>query len=138
MQAEIVLLILATTLRVGWEHQQHACSWPTLKVEIGSQQLVMQYKIRENSWMARIAARKMKAHQLAMVWGTTIHLHNTSVEEFLSDQRWLRHELKHIEQFRQHGFLPFLIKYTWECIRVGYYNNRFEKEARAAEKTGGY
>lgn len=98
----------------------------------------MQYRIRENSWMARFAARRMKAHQLAMVWGTTIHLHNTSMEEFLSDQRWLRHELKHIEQFRQHGFLPFLLKYTWECIRKGYYNNRFEVEARAAETPGVY
>ena len=84
--------------------------------------------------MAGLAARKMKAQQLAMVWGRTIHLYNTPADEFLADERWLRHELKHIEQFRQHGFVLFLVKYTWEWCRKGYYNNRFEVEAREAER----
>lgn len=91
-------------------------------------------RIIEHSLLASLAARKMKAEMLAMVWGNRILLHNTSREEFLNDRAWVQHELCHVEQFRKHGFLPFLIKYTWETLRKGYYNNKFEVEARAAEK----
>ncbi len=80
-----------------------------------------------------MAAIVLRTDQMAMVWGKTIHLHNTTIPEFLADQRWVNHELKHIEQFEQHGFIPFVVKYTWESLRKGYYNNRFEVEARNAE-----
>jgi hypothetical protein len=93
----------------------------------------MIYKVRESSWIARFAAWKLGVKQVAIVIGDTIHLHNTGKEEFLRNRRWLKHELKHIEQFRKHGFVPFVCKYLWESFRVGYYNNKFEKEARDAE-----
>lgn len=93
----------------------------------------MQVYIKENSRLARLAARKMKAEMLAMAWGNTILLHNATRQEFLSDEAWVRHELCHIEQFRVHGFMGFLWKYTIESLRKGYYHNRFEIEARAAE-----
>jgi hypothetical protein len=89
--------------------------------------------IKENSWLAKIAAIKLRSNSVAMVLGKTIHLHNTSKEDFLKDTRWLKHELCHIRQFQQHGYLVFLIKYVWESIRKGYYNNKFEVEARKAE-----
>jgi hypothetical protein len=38
-----------------------------------------------------------------------------------------------VQQFKQHGYIGFILKYIWESIRHGYYNNRFEKEARDAE-----
>lgn len=69
-----------------------------------------------------------------MVLGKTIHLHNVSKENFLNDSRWLKHELCHIRQFKEHGYILFIAKYLWESLRKGYYNNRFEVEARAAEK----
>lgn len=94
----------------------------------------LQYKIRENSWLARIAARKLKASSVAMVLGNTVHLWGTSKENFLADECWVRHELCHIKQFREHGFIIFLIKYLWESLRRGYYNNKYEAEARAAEQ----
>ncbi|MEP7238358.1 MAG: hypothetical protein ABI685_10850 [Ferruginibacter sp.] len=68
-----------------------------------------------------------------MVLGKTIHLHNTSKAEFLNDERWLKHELCHIKQFKEYGYFNFVVKYLWESLRKGYYNNRFEVEARAAE-----
>lgn len=93
----------------------------------------MPVRIIENSWLASLAARLMKAEMLAMTWGERILLYNTSREQFLADPRWVRHELCHVAQFREHGFFLFLVKYAWESFRKGYYNNRFEREARAAE-----
>jgi len=92
------------------------------------------YIIKENSRLAWIAAKKMGADKLAMVLGNTIHLHKASKDEFLSDGRWLKHELCHIKQFQQHGYLGFLVKYLWESMKHGYHNNKFEVEAREAEK----
>lgn len=93
----------------------------------------MRYRIKENSWLVRLAAKGMKAEKLAMVLGSNIHLYNTTREEFLADERWLRHELKHIEQFKRYGIVGYLVKYTVASIRYGYYNNPFEVEAREAE-----
>jgi hypothetical protein len=74
---------------------------------------------------------------VALTLGHTIHLHNARVEEFRAHRSWVLHELKHVEQFRRYGFWLFLMLYTAECVRKGYYNNRFEVEAREAEQPGG-
>ena len=92
------------------------------------------FTIKEYSLLAAIAAKKLKEKSVAMVLGNTIHLHNISKEIFLQNRKWVKHELCHIQQFRQHGYVVFIIKYLWESIREGYYNNRFEVAARAAEK----
>lgn len=94
----------------------------------------MKVRVKENSWVAKLAAAKMKADKVAIVFGSTIHLHNTSHEEFLNDTDWVCHELKHVEQYRQNGFTGFLVKYLFYWMKNGYYNNRFEVEARASEK----
>jgi hypothetical protein len=94
----------------------------------------VKYYIRENSLLARIAAWKLKQDKMAMVLGKTILLHDTSKEEFLSNKKWLRHEMVHIKQFQQHGYFLFLLKYLAESIKNGYNNNKFEKEARAGEE----
>lgn len=91
------------------------------------------FRIRENSFFARMAAVKLGSDQVALTLGNTIHLHNTSAERFRSDHRWVKHELKHVEQFRQYGFFWFIFLYSLESIRKGYFHNRFEQEARAAE-----
>lgn len=92
-----------------------------------------QFRIKENSFLAKLAAKKLRSKQVAMVLGKTIHLHNTSEIEFLQNKSWLKHELKHIDQFQRYGFAGFLVRYLWETMRRGYYNNRYEVEARAAE-----
>lgn len=93
----------------------------------------MKVRIKENSWVARLAAAKMKADKVAIVFGNTIHLHNTSRNEFLQDKEWVCHELRHAEQYRQNGFTGFLVKYVFEWVKNGYYNNKFEVEARNSE-----
>jgi len=90
--------------------------------------------IKEDSWLAKMAAIKLGTKAVAMVLGKTIHLYNTTEAEFLQDEKWVKHELCHIEQFKEHGYFLFLVKYIWESIRKGYYNNRFEVEARKAEE----
>lgn len=94
----------------------------------------MKVRIKERSWLAKFAAIKMQADKVAIVFGNTIHLCNTSKEEFLNDQDWTCHELKHVEQYRQIGIPGFLAQYVLDWVKNGYYNNKFEVEARASEK----
>jgi Domain of unknown function (DUF4157) len=91
------------------------------------------YYIKENSFFARIAAKKLRAQSVAMVLGKTIHLHGCTKEHFLEDERWVKHELCHIKQYEENGTILFLIKYLWESLKKGYYNNKYEVEAREAE-----
>ena len=67
------------------------------------------------------------------MFGKTIYLHNTSQAAFLNNKQWLRHELKHIQQYQRLGFIIFLLLYFIETIKHGYYNNKYEVEARTAE-----
>lgn len=93
----------------------------------------MTISIKENSWIAKIAARKLGSENVAIVIGKTIHLHNVSESRFLEDTRWVKHELCHVRQFREHGYIPFIFKYILESMNKGYYQNKFEAEARKAE-----
>ena len=93
----------------------------------------MNIRIKENSLLALLAAKKLKAHKVAMVIGQTIYLHNTTREDFLKNERWVKHELAHVEQYKKHGVFKFLTLYTWYSMKYGYYNNPFEVEARAKE-----
>lgn len=91
-------------------------------------------RIKEHSLIARLAAGRLGYRTAAIVIGRTIYLHNATSAQFLSSSRWVRHELKHVDQFRQHGFFGFLWKYLWESLRKGYRRNRFELEACEAEQ----
>lgn len=81
-----------------------------------------------------MASWKLHADKVAIVVGKTIHLHNTTGEDFLQNRPWVLHEMKHVEQFRRYGFLRFVVLYLWESILHGYTANKYEKEAREAEK----
>ena len=108
---------------------------------------------KEKSWLAKLAAWVLKKENMAIVMGNCIHLWNADKHYFLSDKQWLRawrgsqaraefldntrwvkHEMCHIKQFQKEGTIIFITKYLWESIKNGYTNNRFEKEARAAEE----
>lgn len=94
---------------------------------------MINYRLKENSLLARIAAWKLKTSSVAIVFGRTIHLWNSSKEAFLKNERWMKHELCHVRQYKQYGYIGFIVKYLWESTRNGYYNNKFEVEARKAE-----
>ena len=90
-------------------------------------------RIKENSWIAKLAAKKLNANNVAIVISKTIYLHNVTRQQILQNEKWLKHEMCHLKQFRQHGLVPFIAKYLWESFKKGYYNNKFEVEAREAE-----
>jgi hypothetical protein len=93
----------------------------------------MEFLIKENSWIAKLASRKLKSKSIAIVIGKTIHLYHVSRHDFLKDEKWVKHEMCHISQFKKYVFLNFIFKYLAESMRNGYYNNKYEIEARNAE-----
>ena len=92
----------------------------------------MKLQVKENSMFARVARRVLKSPNVAMVLGRTIHLSGVSREDFLRNASWVSHELCHVRQFQEHGYFLFLWSYLLESYRHGYYNNKFEVEAREA------
>lgn len=93
----------------------------------------MKISVKENSWIAKIAARKLRANQVAITIGSTIYLYHCSRQDFLNNKSWTYHEVQHVKQFQQYGLVAFTFMYLWESLRKGYYNNKWEQEARAAE-----
>jgi hypothetical protein len=92
-----------------------------------------QLEIIENAWLAKLAAKKMRSSQVALVLGKRIFLWGTSKQQFLANEKWVRHEMAHIAQYQQYGTIAFLCRYCLEWLRHGYHNNKFEIAARAAE-----
>lgn len=90
--------------------------------------------IIEQSFIAKLAAKKLRSKQMAITIGNKIYLHQISKIDFLSNKNWLCHELKHVQQFKKDGFIVFIVKYIWESICKGYYNNKWEVEARHSEQ----
>ena len=84
-----------------------------------------------NSPLARVARVVLgNASRVAMVLGQTVHLSGATREEFLADPEWVAHEEVHLRQVRDLGLARFLFQYLLESARVGYYQNKFEVEAR--------
>lgn len=90
--------------------------------------------IKENSWIAKLAARKLKSKNVAIVIGSTIYLYNVSQQKFLQNEKWVKHEVCHLQQFKKHGNFIFVLKYLWESFKNGYQNNKYEIEAQKAEE----
>jgi hypothetical protein len=93
-----------------------------------------QVQIKENHWLAKIAAKKLQSPSIALVLGNTIYLYGVTAADFWQNTAWVKHELQHVQQYKQLGILPFLLKYGWYSIRYGYTHNPLEIEARQAEK----
>lgn len=84
-----------------------------------------------NSPLARIARLVLGGKgSVAMVLGHTVHLSGATRAEFLADPEWVAHEEVHLRQVRDLGRVRFLWEYLLESARVGYYQNKFEIEAR--------
>jgi len=89
--------------------------------------------VKENAWIAFIAAKVLRSKSVAIVINRTIYLHNTGYNNFIKNRSWLLHELKHVEQYQRYGVTRFLLLYVYETILNGYKQNRFEVEARDGE-----
>jgi hypothetical protein len=89
--------------------------------------------IKEKSWIAKIAATKLRSDRCAIVFFNTIYLHCISKEEIINNTQLLQHEVMHIKQWKREGAFIFLFKYIKFTFQFGYYNNPLEIEARKAE-----
>lgn len=94
----------------------------------------MTVRIKENSLLAKLAAYNLKAEKMALVIGDTIRLHNTTKQEFLSNPKWVRHEIAHVHQYKQKGKVRFILSYLLETFNLGYEYNRYELEAIKKER----
>lgn len=90
------------------------------------------FRVVENSGIAKLAARIKKEKKYAITFGKTIFI-NCKKEDFFSDSWWVRHELVHVRQYNKHGVLSYLTKYFFYSIFHKYSKHPFEKEAIAAE-----
>lgn len=88
-------------------------------------------KLKTNTIVSKIAhrlIRSFKGKAVASTIGTTIHLHNITPEDFIENRAFLRHEIQHVIQYQTIRF--FALKYIWETLKRGYFNNKYEVEAR--------
>lgn len=88
-------------------------------------------RLKTNTLVSKIAfrlIRSFKNRAVASTIGKTIHLHNITPEDFVQRQAFLRHELQHAIQYQTIRF--FALKYIWQTLRHGYFNNPYEIEAR--------
>ncbi|SEA19957.1 protein of unknown function [Arachidicoccus rhizosphaerae] len=90
-------------------------------------------RIRQNSWIAKMACWCIKEKDVAFTLFRTIHLSHSTPRVFLNNQRWVAHELAHVRQFATYGNVKFIFMYLSESFRNGYHNNKWEVEARANE-----
>ncbi len=79
-------------------------------------------KVIEHSWFARLhgAFATTRLHRIYL---------RGSAEEFFSNPWLMLHEYCHVLRQWQTGSLT-VPRYLLECVRRGYWNNRFEVEAR--------
>jgi hypothetical protein len=80
-------------------------------------------KVIEHSWFVRLHGRAV-----ATTRPRCIYLRG-SADEFFADPWLMLHEYCHVIRQWQRGSLT-VPRYLLECLRRGYWNNRFEVEAR--------
>lgn len=109
-------------------------------VEAGThaQQLAVSRKIRvrirQNALLAKLACKCIRQKDVALTLFKTIYLSHSSADKFLANHRWVAHELAHVRQFMTFGKIRFLWMYLLESLRKGYYQNKWEAQARAQEE----
>ncbi|UAY55198.1 DUF4157 domain-containing protein [Arachidicoccus terrestris] len=91
-------------------------------------------RIRQNALLAKIACKCIRQKDVALTVYKTIYLSHSTPGGFLANERWVAHELAHVRQFMTYGYIRFLVMYLAESLRKGYFQNKWEAEARAQEE----
>ena len=87
----------------------------------------MQYKIKPARHIIKLFLKIMKFEYLAFPPDKIYYL------KFYPCQRMIRHEKKHLEQYKRDGVIKYFFRWWWQYITVGYENIDYEIEARRAE-----
>jgi hypothetical protein len=93
----------------------------------------MKVYIIQNSFIANLASIILRTERMAVTIGNKIYLHNCNKQNFLSNKKWVCHEITHIIQYKRLGIAKFIFSYLLQCLINGYKNNKFETEARERE-----
>ena len=85
--------------------------------------------IRYGRWIPALGGwlGKMRGPAAAVTLRRTIIVH----PGVRLSRRLLVHELEHVKQWAEDPLFP--VRYTLELLRHGYWNNRYEQQAREAE-----
>jgi hypothetical protein len=81
-----------------------------------------------NSKLARLIGMLYRSDAFAIT--TSKNTCRYSCSKDMVSEYWRKHEEVHKSQFARMGWFRFICAYTWEFIKHGYKNNKFEKEAR--------
>src|SRR5258706_12157360 len=93
----------------------------------------MKVYIIQNSFIANLASIILRTVKMAVTIGNKIYLYNCDKQNFLSNKKWVCHELTHIIQYKRSGAVKFIFSYLLQSLINGYKNNKFEMEARERE-----
>lgn len=72
--------------------------------------------------------KRVKKHAIVMPWGIC---YTRYVLPLWPEIR--AHEEEHWKQFNKHGKIKFVFLYLYELLNKGYWDNKYEVEARVAE-----
>lgn len=97
--------------------------------ELPSELLPEGVTIREGRWIPALGGwlGRMRGPAAAVTLRRTIIVHR----DVRLSRRLLVHELEHVRQWTEDPLFP--LRYTWESLRHGYWNNRYEQQAREVE-----
>lgn len=82
--------------------------------------------LKFNHWSLRLFPKWVDA----FAFRDTIYVRGNTLSHKL-----LRHEQKHLEQYKRYGVAKFLFYYFWYFICYGYETHPFEVEAKENENT---
>lgn len=87
------------------------------------------FKIKTARGLLKWCMNRLGFKGWASFWGT-IYL----MPGYERDERLIRHERRHLEQIEEDGRALFTVLYLYWLVRVGYWDNPYEVDARAAEQ----
>ena len=81
------------------------------------------------NWVANLFTPGNKKARWASTFGKTIYVRNAKPIDLVNSSQWMRHEVQHLLQFKEKGFVKMCYLYLISYIKVGYEKNVFEIEA---------
>ena len=84
----------------------------------------MKLYCKDSHWWMRSTTRA-----IVLPWGVYYQL-GGAYRPYL---RTILHEIEHLKQIKEFGVIGFYFRYLVEWVKNGYYDNKYEVEARSAE-----
>lgn len=84
--------------------------------------------------------RIIKVPFICKPWAATVFWPNTIFwrKDYPLNDHVLAHELRHVDQIREKGLVPYWLGYLWLLARFGYNDHPWEQEADSATSENHY